>query len=139
MKALLQLKQHGQISTDVENHSRFFLIASENYFYLFSFTKHVLSYILISFSISSPFLYITFVTFSFYLANIANRCIDVIQEVRKNTDSSKLYHGLLVLGWNLFLEIKCVSVLKENLKSRRRKKETFIYIYWYSREVLFNL
>ena len=42
MKTLLQLKQHGQISTDVENHSRFLLIASENYFYLFSFTKHML-------------------------------------------------------------------------------------------------
>ena len=40
----MQLKQHETdkwISTDVENHSRFLLRASENYFYLFSFIKHM--------------------------------------------------------------------------------------------------
>ena len=34
MKALAQLNQQGQICTDVENHSRFLLSASEKYFNL---------------------------------------------------------------------------------------------------------
>ena len=51
MKALAQLNQHGQISTAVENHSILLLSARINtLIYLLSFTKHMLSYILRSFS-----------------------------------------------------------------------------------------